>query len=157
MLHNSLYPSWPYHEYKWAMTVDLSRCIGCNSCVVACVAENNSPVVGKEQVGMAREMQWLRIDRYYSGKPDSPRTHFQPVYCMHCEKPPANSSVPFMPRRTVQRDSTRWSITAASARGTAQTTVHTRCAGSISFSTATTSLPASNRCAIPMSRYAAAE
>jgi len=94
MLHNSLYPSWPYHEYKWAMTVDLSRCIGCNSCVVACVAENNSPVVGKEQVGMAREMQWLRIDRYYSGKPDSPRTHFQPVYCMHCEKAPCELVCP---------------------------------------------------------------
>ncbi len=85
---------WPYLQYKWAMTVNLSKCVGCNACVVACEAENNTPILGKEQVGREREMQWLRIDRYYTGPPERPETHFEPVFCMHCELAPCELVCP---------------------------------------------------------------
>jgi molybdopterin-containing oxidoreductase family iron-sulfur binding subunit len=81
----SLYPEHPYNGNKWGMSIDLSACIGCNACITACQSENNIAVVGKEQIMRGREMQWLRIDRYFEGDSEAPAVHHQPVPCMQCE------------------------------------------------------------------------
>jgi MoCo/4Fe-4S cofactor protein with predicted Tat translocation signal len=94
MTHPSLLPEYPYEGNKWGMSIDLTSCIGCNACVVACQSENNIPVVGKEQVANGREMYWLRIDRYFEGPADNPGVYFQPVPCMHCEKAPCEIVCP---------------------------------------------------------------
>ncbi len=79
---------------KWGMYVDMNACIGCGACQVACVSENNVPVVGKKEVARHHEMTWLRIDRYFYGDFENPKVAYQPMMCQHCDNAPCENVCP---------------------------------------------------------------
>ena len=91
---DSMYPAYPYPDNKWGMVIDLNSCVGCNACIVACQAENNIPVVGKDEVGRGREMLWLRVDTYLEDGNNNPRILNQLVPCMQCEDAPCELVCP---------------------------------------------------------------
>jgi len=98
-----IYPSHDHDGYRWAMGIDLDRCIGCGACVVACYAENNIGVVGEARILEGREMAWLRIERYHD-EADPTRVIFLPMLCQHCDNAPVNPSARCMPRIIQRRD-----------------------------------------------------
>ena len=93
--HNTtLYQKIDFDGIQWGMTIDLTTCTGCANCVVACQAENNVAVIGKEQVKNRRIMHWMRIDRYYSAEEANPDVYHMPVMCQHCDNAPCENVCP---------------------------------------------------------------
>ena len=90
----TLYPTFDKPGIKWGMSIDLNTCIGCSACTVACVSENNISTVGKHEVSRFHDMQWLRIDRYFTGDPKNPDVIFQPMLCQHCDNAPCENVCP---------------------------------------------------------------
>jgi molybdopterin-containing oxidoreductase family iron-sulfur binding subunit len=92
----SIWKDHAYPEHKWGMVIDLNACTGCSACLLSCQAENNVPVVGKDEVRRQREMHWLRIDRYFEGDDESERVVYQPVMCAQCENAACESVCPVL-------------------------------------------------------------
>ncbi len=92
--HVSLYEEIEFKGHHWGMAIDLNSCTGCGNCAIACQAENNVQVIGKEQVRNRRIMHWIRVDRYYSGDSANPEVSHQPVMCQHCDNAPCENVCP---------------------------------------------------------------
>lgn len=90
----TLYSKIDFDGIHWGMTIDLTSCTGCANCVIACQAENNVPVIGKDQIHKRRVMHWLRIDRYYSAEAENPDVYHMPVMCQHCDNAPCENVCP---------------------------------------------------------------
>jgi Fe-S-cluster-containing dehydrogenase component len=88
-----IYPPHEHQDYRWAMVVDLDRCIGCNACAAACYAENNVGIVGPDRIRQGREMAWLSIERYLDEE-TMEKVTFLPMLCQHCDNAPCESVCP---------------------------------------------------------------